>query len=77
MVEFIAIVVVVVVVVVAVVGFIAAAARSFDDGAEEQCERSIAAAWAVNPRSLDASQALASLRLSQGRSTDACRAMDR
>eukprot|EP01036_Dinobryon_divergens_P029265 gene29265-38335_t len=48
----------------------------FDDGAEEQCERSIAAAWAVDPRSLDAAQALASLRLSQGRATDACRAMD-
>ena len=50
---------------------------SFEDGAEEQCERSIAAARAVDPRSLDAAQALASLRLSQGRATDACRAMDR
>ena len=31
---------------------------SFEDGAEEQCERSIAAARAVDPRSLDAAQAL-------------------
>lgn len=48
---------------------------SFEDDAETSCESAVKAAFAIDATSLDAAQTLASLRLSQGRATDACGVM--
>jgi hypothetical protein len=45
---------------------------SFDEEAEYLCEASIVSALQYFPDSLDANQALASLRLSQNRGPEAC-----
>lgn len=49
---------------------------SFAEDAEKRCEASISSALRVDPASLDALQAMGSLRLSQNRKADACSAME-
>ena len=49
---------------------------SYSENAEQNCEAAIASAMEADPISLDASQTLASLRLSQNRKTDACTTME-
>jgi hypothetical protein len=45
---------------------------SFEENAEERCEAAVMKSLSLNPRSVDARQTLASLRISQCRKEDAC-----
>ena len=49
----------------------------YEEGAENKCEEAIIKALAINSTSLDAHQAMASLRFSQNRSLDACNIMEK
>ena len=49
----------------------------YEEEAEKKCEEAIAKALAINSTSLDAHQAMASLRFSQNRSLDACNIMEK
>ncbi len=49
---------------------------SYDDCAEANCEREVAAALLIDPQGLDGLQTLASLRLSQNRRSEASSAIE-
>ena len=49
---------------------------SYAENAEQRCEAAVSAALEVDPTSLDANQALVSLRLSQNRKEEACSIME-